>query len=186
MIDAAQTTGAAITAVPAKETVKRVESGEIVGTLDRHVLWLAQTPQCFRHDVIMNAHTRAAGQKIEATDDAALVEAAGVKVAVAVGSYSNLKMTSPEDLPDVRVFPGAGSQVQDRFGGGPGRPRQAPRRRRRGSRRRRQPGEGQGQGQAQAQGQSKEGGRGSRRTRIFGRKRTNRGRPRGPGRRRGR
>jgi 2-C-methyl-D-erythritol 4-phosphate cytidylyltransferase len=172
VMDAAQQTGAAITAVPAKETVKRVESGEIVGTLDRHVLWLAQTPQCFRLDVIMNAHTRAAGQKIEATDDAALVEAAGVKVAVAVGSYSNLKMTSPEDLPMFEYF--LGQEVRSKIDsavdqGGRGRP---PRRRRRGSRRRRPSGENQGQGQGQ---QGQEGGRPSRRTRIFGRKRAGRG-----------
>jgi 2-C-methyl-D-erythritol 4-phosphate cytidylyltransferase len=104
VMDAARTTGAAITAVPPKETVKRVESGDIVGTLDRRLLWLAQTPQCFRFDLIMNAHTRAAAEKIEATDDAALLETSGIKVAVAVGSYSNLKMTSPEDLPMFEYF----------------------------------------------------------------------------------
>jgi 2-C-methyl-D-erythritol 4-phosphate cytidylyltransferase len=104
VMDAAQTTGAAITAVPPKETVKRVESGNIVGTLDRRLLWLAQTPQCFRYDLIMNAHQRAAAQKTEATDDAALLESAGVRVAVAVGSYSNLKMTAPEDLPLFEYF----------------------------------------------------------------------------------
>ena len=106
VIDASQKTGAAITAVPAKETVKRVESGDIVGTLDRRLLWLAQTPQCFNYDVIMNAHVKAQSQNIEGTDDAALVEATGVKVAVAVGSYSNLKMTSPEELPQFEYFLG--------------------------------------------------------------------------------
>ncbi|HVP58523.1 MAG TPA: 2-C-methyl-D-erythritol 4-phosphate cytidylyltransferase, partial [bacterium] len=69
VLDAAQKTGAAITAVPARDTVKRVESGEIVGTMDRRLLWLAQTPQSFRYDLIMSAHTRAVADKIEGTDD---------------------------------------------------------------------------------------------------------------------
>jgi 2-C-methyl-D-erythritol 4-phosphate cytidylyltransferase len=104
VLDAAQKTGAAITAVPAKETVKRVESGQIVGTLDRRLLWLAQTPQCFRYDTIQEAHTRAAADKVQGTDDASLVERYGGKVTVAVGSYSNLKVTSPEDLPVFECF----------------------------------------------------------------------------------
>lgn len=137
VIDASQKTGAAITAVPAKETVKRVESGDIVGTLDRGPLWLAQTPQCFNYDIIMNAHAKAQSQNVEGTDDAALVEATGVKVAVAVGSYSNLKMTSPEELPMFEYFLGqevkaridAGVEQGERVGRGRHR-RRRPRRRR--------------------------------------------------------
>jgi 2-C-methyl-D-erythritol 4-phosphate cytidylyltransferase len=104
VLDASQKTGAAITAVPAKDTVKKVESGQIVGTLDRRLLWLAQTPQCFRYDVIMNAHKRASGENVEMTDDSALVERFGAKVVVAVGSYANLKITSPEDMPLFEYF----------------------------------------------------------------------------------
>jgi 2-C-methyl-D-erythritol 4-phosphate cytidylyltransferase len=104
VLDAAQKTGAAISGVAARETIKQVESGQIVGTLDRRLLWLAQTPQCFRYDVIADAHKRAAGDKMDATDDAALVEKYGTKVVVAVGSYSNLKITSPEDLPLFEYF----------------------------------------------------------------------------------
>jgi 2-C-methyl-D-erythritol 4-phosphate cytidylyltransferase len=125
VLDASQKTGAAITAVPPKDTVKRVESGEIVGTLDRRLLWLAQTPQSFRYDLIYNAHIKAAAEKFEATDDAALVEKTGTKVAVAVGSYSNLKMTSPEDLPMFEYFLGQdvkarldSAVAQARTGGG--------------------------------------------------------------------
>lgn len=116
VMDASQKTGAAITGVPAKETVKRVESGDIVGTLDRRLLWLAQTPQCFNYDVIMNAHVKAQSQNVEGTDDAALVEATGIKVAVAVGSYSNLKMTSPEELPMFEYF--LGEEVKARIDAG--------------------------------------------------------------------
>jgi len=112
VLDAAQKTGAAISGVAARETIKQVESGEIVGTLDRRLLWLAQTPQCFRYDVIADAHKRASGEKVDATDDAALVEKYGTKVVVAVGSYSNLKITSPEDLPLFEYFLKAENRVK--------------------------------------------------------------------------
>jgi 2-C-methyl-D-erythritol 4-phosphate cytidylyltransferase len=104
VLDAARKAGAAITGVPARDTVKQVESGQIVGTLDRRLLWLAQTPQCFRYDTLMEAHKKAAAEKFEATDDASLVEQSGAKVSVAVGSYSNLKVTSPEDIPIFEYF----------------------------------------------------------------------------------
>jgi 2-C-methyl-D-erythritol 4-phosphate cytidylyltransferase len=104
VLDAAHKSGAAITAVPARDTVKQVESGQIVGTLDRRLLWLSQTPQCFKYDVIMEAHRKAAGDRLDATDDASLVEKYGTKVSVAVGSYSNLKVTSPEDMPIFEYF----------------------------------------------------------------------------------
>lgn len=104
VLDAAQKTGAAISGVPARDTVKKVESGQIVGTLDRRLLWLAQTPQSFRYDIIMDAHKKALAEKLDATDDASLVERCGTKVVVAVGSYSNLKITSPEDLPLFEYF----------------------------------------------------------------------------------
>ena len=104
VIDAAQKTGAAITAVPARDTVKKVESGQIVGTLDRRLLWLAQTPQCFGYDVISDAHNKAQRDKTDVSDDAGLIEKYGGKVVVAVGSYGNLKITSPEDLPLFEYF----------------------------------------------------------------------------------
>jgi 2-C-methyl-D-erythritol 4-phosphate cytidylyltransferase len=104
VLDAARKGGAAITGVPARDTVKQVESGQIVGTLDRRLLWLAQTPQCFRYETIVEAHRRAAAEKLDATDDASLVEKYGTKVAVAVGSYANLKVTSPEDIPVFEYF----------------------------------------------------------------------------------
>jgi 2-C-methyl-D-erythritol 4-phosphate cytidylyltransferase len=75
-----------------------------VGTLDRRLLWLAQTPQCFRYDIIQDAHNKAIADKFHGTDDSSLVERYGSKVAVAVGSYSNLKVTSPEDLPVFECF----------------------------------------------------------------------------------
>jgi 2-C-methyl-D-erythritol 4-phosphate cytidylyltransferase len=104
VLDASKKVGAAITGVPARDTVKKVESGQIVGTLDRRLLWLAQTPQAFRYDIIMEAHRRALSDKVDETDDASLVEKYVAGVVVAVGSYSNLKVTSPEDLPLLEYF----------------------------------------------------------------------------------
>jgi 2-C-methyl-D-erythritol 4-phosphate cytidylyltransferase len=92
----ARLTGAAIAAVPLKETVKVVDSeGMIASTPRRESLWAAQTPQVFRFDLIAEAHRMVNG---EVTDDASLVEALGHKVKVYMGSYDNIKVTTPEDL----------------------------------------------------------------------------------------
>ena len=92
----AQETGASCCALPVPDTVKESDdAGRIVRTLDRSRLWLAQTPQTFRYDLLMQAHDRSQG---EATDDAALVEALGVKVLLYRGSPRNLKVTTQEDL----------------------------------------------------------------------------------------
>jgi len=93
---AARETGAAICAVPLSDTIKQVAaSGEVERTVDREGLWLVQTPQVFRYDLLLEAHRRAG---IEATDDAALVEAMGGRVRVYMGSPRNIKVTTPEDL----------------------------------------------------------------------------------------
>ncbi|MEO8605781.1 MAG: 2-C-methyl-D-erythritol 4-phosphate cytidylyltransferase [bacterium] len=96
-IDAAERHGAAIVATPATDTVKRVHpEGWIEATPPREQLWLAQTPQVFRADVLRDAHTRAQGNG--ATDDAALVEAMGQRVYVVRGNPENRKITTPDDL----------------------------------------------------------------------------------------
>ena len=95
-LEEARQTGAAIAAVPLKETVKVVDSeGVIASTPRRENLWAAQTPQIFRFDLIAEAHRMVNG---EVTDDASLVEALGHKVKVYMGSYDNIKVTTPEDL----------------------------------------------------------------------------------------
>ena len=92
----ARDTGAAIAAVPVKETVKVVDAeGVIRSTPRRESLWVAQTPQVFRADIIRQAYGQQSG---EVTDDAALVEALGYKVKIYMGSYDNIKATTPEDL----------------------------------------------------------------------------------------
>ena len=95
-IEAARASGAAILATPVPDTVKRVRDDRIVGTLDRSDLWLAQTPQAFRVDVLRRAHAAAA--EGAATDDAALVERLGLPVAIVAGDPSNRKITTPDDL----------------------------------------------------------------------------------------
>ena len=86
--------GAAILASPVRPTLKRVENGRIVGTVDREGLWEAQTPQVFGLGVLRAAYA-SGGQ---ATDDAALVEMAGHDVGVVAGDAMNIKITTPADL----------------------------------------------------------------------------------------
>lgn len=91
--------GAAIIALPMRDTVKQVRTdGMIERTVDRAPLWLAQTPQAFRRDWIETAHRNAHAEGVRATDDAFLVEWLGHSVAVVEGSGENIKVTRPEDL----------------------------------------------------------------------------------------
>ncbi|HNW61009.1 MAG TPA: 2-C-methyl-D-erythritol 4-phosphate cytidylyltransferase [bacterium] len=97
-IAAAQEEGAAIAAVPPKDTIKEAEAGRITATLDRRRLVLVQTPQVFRSELIRKAYEEAFLRRAFSTDDAALVEALGHPVRVVAGDYRNIKVTSPEDL----------------------------------------------------------------------------------------
>lgn len=93
---AAAATGAAVAAVPLKDTIKVVTGdGKVVETLDRGSVALVQTPQVFRRDLLERAHEEIAD---DMTDDAAMLEKLGVTVAVFMGDYSNIKITTPEDL----------------------------------------------------------------------------------------
>ncbi len=90
---------AVVAAVPVEDTVKEVDAGgRILATLDRARLWRAQTPQAFPRRVLEEAHAAAAASGLSATDDAALLEAAGVPVVVVQGSPENFKITGPLDL----------------------------------------------------------------------------------------
>lgn len=91
--------GAAIVALPMRDTVKQVgPDGLIERTVDRRPLWLAQTPQAFRREWLEEAHRKALVNDIHATDDAYLVELLGRPVVVVEGSGDNIKVTRPEDL----------------------------------------------------------------------------------------
>jgi 2-C-methyl-D-erythritol 4-phosphate cytidylyltransferase/2-C-methyl-D-erythritol 2,4-cyclodiphosphate synthase len=99
-IDAAARTGAAIPALSVADTVKLVDAdGNIEATPERARLRIAQTPQSFRYDAILDAHRRAAREgRHDFTDDAALAEWAGLTVATFEGDVANMKLTTPEDF----------------------------------------------------------------------------------------
>jgi len=95
-LEAAKSTGAAVAAVPVTDTVKRGGSDLMIKeTLNRQELWAAQTPQIFRFDIITKAHEQI---KDDVTDGAGMVEQLGYKVKLYMGSYGNIKITTPQDL----------------------------------------------------------------------------------------
>jgi 2-C-methyl-D-erythritol 4-phosphate cytidylyltransferase len=97
-IDTARCHDGALVAVPAKDTIKVVEGGVVTATPPREALWQAQTPQGFRYGTIRRVHEQAAADDFLGTDDASLVERAGGAVAVVMGDYRNIKITTPEDM----------------------------------------------------------------------------------------
>jgi 2-C-methyl-D-erythritol 4-phosphate cytidylyltransferase len=101
-IEAAKITGASAAAVPAKDTIKlRDTDGTIKETLPRSQLWMIQTPQVFRFDIITRAYEQ---NNDDVTDDSALVEKVGGKVKLYQGSYRNIKITTAEDMALAEVF----------------------------------------------------------------------------------
>ena len=121
-------TGAAIPALEVTDTIKRIDTdGQVTGTLDRALLRAVQTPQAFAFPALLEAHRRAAKEgRDNFTDDAALAEWAGIKVAVFAGDAANVKLTTEQDfarvearriasLPDLRT--GSGFDVHA-FGDG--------------------------------------------------------------------
>jgi 2-C-methyl-D-erythritol 4-phosphate cytidylyltransferase len=96
-LQAAQQHMAVVAAVPVKDTIKQVQDGMIHATLDRSQLWAIQTPQVFSFPLIHKAHHSPIAQN-DVTDDATLVELLGQHVAVFPGSYTNIKITTQEDL----------------------------------------------------------------------------------------
>ncbi len=99
VIDKVETSGAAILAVPVTATVKEVEgAGRIVRTVNRDCLWMAQTPQGFRKDILLTAYDALIEEGVEVTDDAQAVERLGYPVEIVPGSQTNIKITTPEDL----------------------------------------------------------------------------------------
>src|SRR3989440_8051800 len=93
----AQEHQASIAAVPVKDTIKLVEEGRVAATLDRSQLWAIQTPQVFSFPLIHQAHHNPAAQG-DVTDDAMLLEQLGHPVAIFPGAYTNIKITTQEDL----------------------------------------------------------------------------------------
>ncbi len=98
VLAAARRVGAAVCALEARETVKRVRGGLVEATVDRQGLWLVQTPQAFRRELLLEAHDKARRDGFVGTDDAVLVERLGAPVAVVPGLGHNVKITTPADL----------------------------------------------------------------------------------------
>ena len=105
-IAAAAESGAAVAAVQSRDTVKRTDrasvvpgsSRTVIETIPRETIYLAQTPQAFQRDVLRRALEIGARDGVDATDEAALVELAGLPVRLVDGEASNIKITTPEDL----------------------------------------------------------------------------------------
>ncbi|MGH2587902.1 MAG: 2-C-methyl-D-erythritol 4-phosphate cytidylyltransferase [Dehalococcoidia bacterium] len=101
-VEAAQATGAAAAALPLVETLKEADVlGVVRRTVPRSDLWTVQTPQVFRHDLLLRAHNAAI---VDVTDDCALVEQIGGRVKLYPGDRANVKVTTPEDLPIVEAL----------------------------------------------------------------------------------
>ena len=98
LVEVANTTGAAVAAVRAKDTMKKVENGIIQETVDRESLWIIQTPQAFRYTILEKAERLAEEENFLGTDEAMLVERLGERVHIVESTYDNVKMTTGEDL----------------------------------------------------------------------------------------
>jgi len=96
-LKAAQQYSAAIAAVAVKDTIKQVQRGLVTATLDRSQLWAVQTPQVFSFPLVHHAH-HTPNARQDVTDDAALLEELGQPVAIFPGSYTNIKITTEEDI----------------------------------------------------------------------------------------
>ena len=108
-------TGAAVLAVPVKDTIKQVRGGVVERTLERNALWQAQTPQCYQAAVLRRALDKF-GYLQDATDESQLVERLGVQVKIEPSEYQNLKITTPEDLVMAEAFLQAGTQLRTGLG----------------------------------------------------------------------
>jgi 2-C-methyl-D-erythritol 4-phosphate cytidylyltransferase len=96
----AKETGASIVGVPVKDTVKvcDINSQRVQDTPNRDTLWIIQTPQIFAFDLLKDAYEYAYANSLQVTDDSMIVEAFGKEVYVTQGEYTNIKVTTPEDL----------------------------------------------------------------------------------------
>jgi 2-C-methyl-D-erythritol 4-phosphate cytidylyltransferase len=91
-------TGACIAALPVKETIKRVKNETVLETISRDHLWQVQTPQTFKHSILKEAHEKARETDFYSTDESSLVEWNGHPVNIIQGEYSNIKITTNDDL----------------------------------------------------------------------------------------
>lgn len=91
--------GAAVLGVPCKATIKESEDGKLVlRTIQRSRLWEVHTPQVIKIDVLQRGFEKVAAENLEVTDDVSIVEQLGEPVKLTLGEYTNLKITTPEDM----------------------------------------------------------------------------------------
>lgn len=98
VVEAARRTGAALLAVPVRDTLKRVRDARVVATEPRESLWAAQTPQVFRAALLREALAKAEAEGFRGTDDAQLVERLGAPIEIVEGDPGNVKITWAADL----------------------------------------------------------------------------------------
>lgn len=98
LLETAEKAGAALPALPLRETVHRVVDGEVKGSPDRSELWSAQTPQCFRLELLQEVMERAWHEGATGTDEASLVARYDHPVKVVEGDVGNIKITTPDDI----------------------------------------------------------------------------------------
>ncbi|SKC87930.1 2-C-methyl-D-erythritol 4-phosphate cytidylyltransferase [Maledivibacter halophilus] len=98
-IEGAEKFGAVSAGVPIKDTIKIMkDDGFVSFTPKRENVWITQTPQGFKSEIIRKAHSFAAKENLFGTDDAMLVEEMGIQVKMVEGDYENIKITTPDDL----------------------------------------------------------------------------------------
>ena len=97
-VEKAKKFGAVVLAVPAVDTIKIVKDNFVQSTLNRKILWCAQTPQTFKYEIIKRAYIEAYSKNFYTTDDSSLVEKAGFPVYIICGAYKNIKITTEVDL----------------------------------------------------------------------------------------
>lgn len=110
--------GSTVPAVPVKDTIKVVKSNVVVNTPSRASLMAVQTPQGFDYKLLMDVHEQAKKANYQGTDDASLVEWAGYPVSIVEGSYNNIKLTTCEDLQQIKSYLGIKDEQYMRVGFG--------------------------------------------------------------------
>lgn len=99
VVSEAKKTGAATAGVMSKDTIKIIKRNNLIAeTIPRDNVWLTQTPQAFKYEILKKAYKKAYKDKFYGTDDATLAERIGQKVKMMEGSYENIKITTPEDI----------------------------------------------------------------------------------------
>jgi 2-C-methyl-D-erythritol 4-phosphate cytidylyltransferase len=104
VISKGMVTGTAVLAVPVYDSIKKVSGRQVEHSLKRDSVWLVQTPQVFKKDLIFNAYQQAFFNCITATDDSELVEYLGYPIHVVAGSLTNIKITTQEDLELAKIL----------------------------------------------------------------------------------